>query len=238
MRMLLLLTLYLWPLAHGAESALLAFPRKLPAASSPQNSPVQQEAFQPPAVLSASDAHYPLQTAADGIVVFNVSLNARGDVTAIDLLNDVPPLTGSAQSSLRSWKFTPASLNGVPESSQMLIAFVFRPAVKVWSPPLFTPVFPPKEQAGYIPPGIFTASYADYPAAPFAAGDAVVQVSVQAGGQMGSVKVLRSASGGFARLAVEAARKWEFQPAVLDGTPVTSNVAIAFVFSSRAPRPF
>jgi hypothetical protein len=127
---------------------------------------------------------------------------------------------------------------GMTEASWMLVAFVFRHAVKAWNPPVFDPVFASKEQAGYMPAGIFTATYADYPTSTIAAGVTVVEVTIKADGIISTVKVVREMSGGFVPLAVKAARQWEFEPAMLNGTPVVSKVAIAFVFSSRALNPF
>jgi len=49
---------------------------------------------------------------------------------------------------------------------------------------------------------------------------------------------VREVAGGFAPLAMNAAKEWEFQSAMLDGKPVPSSVAIAFVFSSRSLNPF
>lgn len=198
----------------------------------------QQKGFNPAGVISASDVQYPLDTTADGVIVFNVSLDASGTITNINPLTDIPPLTNVAESSLQSWKFMPASSGGRTEPSQMLVAFVFRHAVKTWNPPSFNPVFAPKEQAGYIPPGIFSAKYAEYPSSTIAAGATVVQVNIKADGIISNVKVVRAMRGGFAPLAVKAARSWAFEPAMLNGTPVMSKVAIAFVFSSRALNPF
>lgn len=238
LRASLVVALFLWPWLgrvplNSATSAIMPVSRALPSPGFPQ-----QVAFRAAQVVSASDVKYPLDTTADGIVVFNVSLDSRGQITNTTVLNDVPPLTESAQSSLRLWKFKPASRNGVPEASQIMIAFAFRHAVKLWNPPPFTAVFPSKERENYVPPGIFAATYADYPASTIAAGATVVQVEVNANSRIGQMKVVRGMSGGFVPLALEAARKWQFQSAVLDGTPVPSEVAIAFVFSSRALNPF
>jgi hypothetical protein len=189
-------------------------------------------------VVSARDVKYPLETTADGIVVFNVSLDARGTPKNMNALTDIPPLTNAALSSLRMWKFAPAWSEGAPEASQLLVAFVFRHAIKVWSPPVFNSVFAPKEQEGYMPPGIFSASYVEYPSSTIAASATVVQATVKADGIVGTVDVVRTMRGGFVAQAITATKNWQFEPAMLNGTPVESKVAIAFVFSSRALNPF
>jgi len=69
-------------------------------------------------------------------------------------------------------------------------------------------------------------------------GAVVVQARVKPDGLTGEVSVVRKLSGGFGPLAIDAAKHWKFQPASREGKPVPSNVAIAFVFSSRALNPF
>ena len=197
----------------------------------------QGKAFNPAGVLSASDVQFPLETTADGIVVFDVSLNARGEITNMNPLTDILPLTIVAKSSLQSWKFIPASREDTTIRSRMLVAFVFRHAVKMWNPPPFKPVIMPREAAGYTPPGINSATYAEYPSSTIAAGATVLQVTVNANGMIGNLRVVRRLRGGFVPLAVKAATQWKFEPAMLDGTPVISKIAIAFVFSSRALNP-
>ena len=216
---------------NGPSPALVAKPQQ-------SNSTRQARKFVPSAVISAADTRYPLQTTAGGIVVFDVSLDSRGNPTNIIPLTDIPPLTNAALASLRTWKFAPAWSDRVPRASQMIVAFVFRHAVMDGSPPALSPVFAPKEQAGYMPPGIFSTSYAGYPSNTIAAGAAVVQATIKADGIIRAVNVVRPMKGGFVPLALKAVMDWQFQPAMLNGTPVASNVAIAFVFSSRALNPF
>jgi hypothetical protein len=61
----------------------------------------------------------------------------------------------------------------------------------------------------------------------------VVQVRVNAVGKIDQVKAIREFYP-FTQFALSAARQWQFQAATLDGNPISSNVAIAFVFSTPA----
>jgi hypothetical protein len=211
-------------------------------ASPPAGQNGVRDTYKPANAVAAADAQYPLQTAADAIVVFDVSIGARGEVKKTSVLVDVPPFTATAEQSLRNWKFAPATQNGQAEDSEMLVAFVFRHAVYVANPPAFSPIYPAKESEGgrsdFIAPAILYASYAGYPASTVAQGTVVVQANVNAGGSTGDVSVLRDLPGGFAPLAMDAAKHWRFQSALRDGRAVPSKVAIAFVFSSRAMNPF
>jgi hypothetical protein len=189
-------------------------------------------------VISASDVQYPLDTTAEGIVVLDVLLSARGKIASINKLADIPPLTNAAESSLSAWRFMPATGEGAADASQFLVAFVFRHAIAGRNPPAFSPIFPPGQATGYIPPGIMSAAYAEYPSSTIAAGAIVVEETIRADGGIKNVRVVRGMSGGFAPLASKAASQWGFEPAMLNGSPVASKVAIAFVFSSRALNPF
>jgi hypothetical protein len=211
-----------------------------PARTQDQNA--ARSAYKPARAVSAADVQFPFQTAADGTVVFSISLDARGEIKKISVLQDVPPFTAVAEQSLRGWKFAAASQDDKPEDSEMLVAFVFRHAVPIANEPPFTPIFPTKESGetrrGFIPPGILSIAYAGYPASTIAMGAVVVQANVNANGSTGKVSVVRDLQGGFAPLAITAAKHWQFQAALRDGRPVPSKVAIAFVFSSRALNPF
>jgi hypothetical protein len=214
-----------------------------PQQASPQAQGAARTAFKPARAISAADVQFPLQTTAEGIVVFNVSLSGQGEIKKIAALQDVPPFTDAAAQSLRGWKFAAASLNGRAEDSEMLVAFVFRHAVKLTTLPPFAPIFPTQEygsdtRSGFIAPGILSVEYANYPPSTIAAGAEVVQVSLNANGSTDDIKVLRDMEGGFGPLALSAAAGWEFQAPLQDGKPVPSRVAIAFVFSSRSLNPF
>jgi hypothetical protein len=210
-----------------------------PAQTQEQNA--TRNPYRPAGVVSAADVLFPFQTTADGVVVFGVSLGAGSEIKQISVLKDLPPFTSAAEHSLRNWRFTAASLNGQPEDSEMLVAFVFRHAVYIANPPAFTPIFPARESAetrGLIPAGILSVSYAAYPASTIAFGAVVVQANVRPDGSTGGVSVVRDLPGGFGLLATDAAKRWGFQAALRDGRPVPSKVAVAFVFSSRSLNPF
>jgi outer membrane biosynthesis protein TonB len=83
-------------------------------------------AYLPAQLTTASFAPYPPKTKAQDSVVFNVSLDANGNVTKVATLRDVPPLTASALGTLKKWSFSPATYDGNPIASTMLVAIVFR----------------------------------------------------------------------------------------------------------------
>jgi len=197
-----------------------------------------QVSFKPAEVVSANDVQYPIRSVADGIVVLDLSLDANGAVSGSDILRDIVSLTPTAASSVQSWKFNPASENDTPQPSEMTVAFAFRPRAYLAAPPRFTPVIPdegprPNERSGYTPVGIVSVAYPEYPwnAATAFFGAVVLQVHVDTKGRIGYVEVIRELSP-FTLFALNAAKKWQFRPATLNGKPIFSNVAIAFVFAS------
>jgi outer membrane biosynthesis protein TonB len=228
----------------GANSAARQTnrPQQNPGLPAPGQNGAVDTMYKPAQALAAGDTQYPFQTSAEGIVVFEVSVGERGEVKKTSVLVNVPPFTAAAEQSLKNWKFAPATQNGRAEDSDMLVAFAFRHAVYLANPPALNGVFPSKGSEGgrsdFIAPAILFATYAGYPASTVASGAVVVQASVKADGSTGEVTVLRDLPGGFAAMAIEAAKQWRFQSALRDGQGVPSKVAIAFVYSSRALNPF
>lgn len=83
--------------------------------------------FDPPGVVSAVPAIYPLTSVATGTVVLEVDLDDTGTITGVRVVQGIPSLTESAERSIRQWKFQPARLNGEPVQSKMAVAFSFVP---------------------------------------------------------------------------------------------------------------
>ena len=197
-----------------------------------------QASFKPAEVVSAGDIPYPVQSIADGVVVLDVSLDEKGAITKSSVMRDIPSLTSAATSSVQSWKFSPALIRGKPVQSLIRVAVVFRPRAYFAAGPAFTPILSEGEsnQADqtYIPPGIVSVSYPQYPINAAAPGTVVVQVTVGRSSAIQRVKVVRDLPP-FTRFALSAVNKWHFQAATLDGKPMTSSLAIAFVFSPLPP---
>jgi TonB family protein len=194
-----------------------------------------QTSFKPAEVTSANDVQFPVGSIASGIVVVDVSLNSKGDVTGTKVQRDIASLTSVATSSVKAWKYRPASLDGTPQNSLVRVAFAFRPHVIMAAPPNFEPLQQPDDvrqdvRSGYIPPGIEGVAYPAYPIDAATVGAVVAQVRVGVDGKVEDVQPIRTFNP-FNQFSLEAARKWRFRPATLHGEPIASNVVIAFVFS-------
>lgn len=198
-------------------------------------STVAQVPFKPAEITFATDVQFPPNSIASGIVVVDVSLNSKGEVTGTQVPRAIASLTSTATSSVRAWKYRPASVEGTPQASLVRVAFVFRPNVIMAAPPSFAPVqqqedTTPAANSGYVPPGIVSVTYPAYPIDAASVGAVVVQVKVDADGKIEDVKAIRSFYP-FTQFSLDAAKKWQFRAATLNGEPITSDIAIAFVYS-------
>lgn len=83
--------------------------------------------FDPPSVVTATEAVYPLQSVASGTVVLEVSLDDAAKITDIRVVRGIASLTEPAERSVRQWTFQAAKLDGKPVSSRIVVAFSFVP---------------------------------------------------------------------------------------------------------------
>jgi TonB family protein len=197
-----------------------------------------QAPFKPPQVITASDILFPIQSIADGIVVVDASIDAKGAVTGATVVRDVPSLTSPATSAIRNWKFSPATELGMPEPSTMRIAVAFRPRSYFAADPSFTAVDsavgPNHVDQSYVSPGIVSVTYPEYPINAAAPGTVVIQVTVGKSSAIQHLKVVGDLPP-FTQFALSATNKWRFQAATLDGRPVASTLIVAFVFPPLPP---
>jgi hypothetical protein len=194
-----------------------------------------QDPFKPAEVTSTPFIQSPTLSGEPRVLVLDVSLDEMGAIAGSTVVRDVPFLTSVATSSVRSWKFVPASTRSVPEASVFRVAFVFLPygflAVGPSSPPKHSDGTPDRmENQGYVPPSIMSIAYPRYPFNAAVPGAVVIQVTINESGTTRYLDVVRDLRP-FTQFALSAASKWQFQAATLNGRSTTSNLAIAFVFA-------
>jgi outer membrane biosynthesis protein TonB len=96
----------------------------------PQTAAAVQAEFQPAEVTRAGfPPFHPGYTLAEGTVVLEVTLSAKGEAEEIKVLRDLPPFTENAKAVVGDWRFMPATFNGHPIRSKILLAFVSPPFV-------------------------------------------------------------------------------------------------------------
>jgi TonB family protein len=199
-----------------------------------------QQIYKTAEVTSAGDAYVPYQVVVDGLFILDVSLNDDGTVREIRALRDPGAMLGAAKISVDGWKFQPASREDKSIPSRMTVSFVYRPPsygnAGAFPPRDFSPVLPPNQperskHGNYVPVGVLSFAYPEYPVNGVAWGSVVVQLTVDSSGDVRDVDFLHKMAG-FDSLVADALKKWKFQAATFNGNPTTSKTVIAFVFQS------
>lgn len=196
--------------------------------------------FKPPQVVSVSDAYLPYEVLFDGFVVLNVSLDKRGEVIGTEALRDPGAMVPAAVTSVRTWKIRPGTFGSTAIPSEMTTVFVYRPRANGSALPLppkdFKPVLPSLHEGAaidYVPPGIVSVAYPDYPVNTVAWGSVILQITLDSEGKIESTEVLHGMAP-FTDLAIAALRNWRFRPATLHDKAVSSELPIAFIFQTPA----
>jgi len=196
-----------------------------------------QQTYAPPEVTLAGDAYASSSVVFDGLFVLDIALSVEGRIQRINALRDPGSMLGAAKISVNAWKFQPASEGSKPTYSRLTVAFVYRPdnygPARAVPPTDFAPVIPPAQSDdgtdGYIPVGIVSFAYPDYPVNSVAWGSVLFQVTVDSAGDIKHLDLLHGMAN-FNSFAQEALKKWRFRAATLRGKPVTSKIVIAFIF--------
>jgi hypothetical protein len=196
-----------------------------------------QQTYTPPEVTSAGDAYTSYNVVFDGLFVLDIGLSDEGDIRRIEALRDPGSMLGAAKTSVHTWKFHPASQGSKPRASRLTAAFVYRPAnyatFGAVPPKDFIPVIPSAQADDggdeYVPVGILSFAYPDYPVNSVVWGSVLVQATVGTAGEVKDVKLLHRMAP-FNSFAQEALKKWRFRAGTLRGKPVTSKIVIAFIF--------
>jgi len=198
----------------------------------------QEPPYAPPQLRQGKPPVIPVQAVGGGEVLVELDISAGGAITRARPLRTTPPFTEVVLDAVRSWQFVPAQefeqaggrSSRVPVPSSVLVVAVFR------APVMMGPTLgePPKEVA---PPSSAVASPAlmpgpPYPPNAFVGGTVLLEVRVDAAGDVETVRVLRGLAP-FDDPAVKAVRGWVFRPAQRGGVRVPGVVYVVFGF--RAP---
>ena len=81
----------------------------------------------------------------------------------------------------------------------------------------------------FVPPEILRTADAAYPLNSVAFGTVVLEVHLDASGEIRSVRVARAIAS-LTQPALAAIKHWRFKPATLGGKPVPSVLPVAFIF--------
>jgi len=188
--------------------------------------------FSPPMPLSVVSSPYPSQSLFGGEVVLDALIDNRGRMVEAKVVRGASPFLENALSTVRTWSFFPARLDGQAVAARVGITFQFSQSHE---PPRASPQqefdesSPSAGDRAALP---IVAVAPQYPAASVGDGSVILYDLVGTQGQLTSVQVLRDAEP-FTTAALTAVRQWHFVPGRRAGTDSDSAaiVVVAFRFS-------
>jgi len=187
-----------------------------------------QPAFEPAVYRAGGVPLLPTMAVGGGEVLFDVAVNARGNVDQVTPLRLTPPFSELFADAVRGWTFRPAKDLGLPAPAHVLVAVLVRP------PALTIPSTlgeQPRDVAPARPELPFPLSLVVPPHPPNAhrSGVVLVEARIDVRGHVTAAQVVRPAPP-FNSAASDAAWQWTFTPARLRGTPIPSVAYLAFGF--------
>jgi TonB family protein len=187
--------------------------------------------FTPARVQSSPFGNFPYGSRAAGVVVLDVTVDERGQVTGIETLEDVDPFGDVLRSAVSSWTFEPARYEGEPVEHPILVAGLFRPAAVLFAAP---PALPdPPRVAPHSIPIPKEIGIPPYPPNRIGAAAVLVEVEVNDRGSVDSATIVGAATG-FDDASLDAARRWTFRPAEYQNRRVASQAYLLFIFRQPA----
>lgn len=197
--------------------------------------------FVPASVSKAGEIPYPANSLDAGVVTLSVYVEKTGQVLGVTILRDIPSVSGPAAAAVRSWTYTPATIDGKPVQSTLTINIEYDPGflaadnIPLPPPSQVQPIS--KDDPQFFPPVLNSASFAPYPAKAKAQGAVVLNVTLDTNGNASQVVTLRDVPP-LTASAIAALKNWNFSAATYEGNPIQSHMAVAFVFRSpSAPLP-
>jgi TonB family protein len=193
-----------------------------------------------------------------GTVVLAAIIDKTGQVTELKAKKGHPMLVPAAIEAVSKWRYKPYLLGGKPTAVATDISIHFSlsnpappPAAAASSPPKPVPTGKPAStlvptpapslygethfaEKGVTAPRAIFSPHPDYTEKARKAGlEGTVQLSARIGedGRVGDVYVLQSLGMGLDEKAIDALRKWKFEPARKDGKPVPVDAKININFT-------
>jgi TonB family protein len=186
----------------------------------------------PPRLVSAAMDPAPWNVQGGGIAACEAKLDARGRVTASDVVQDLPPYGATLCDAVRAWLFDPATLGGQAVASRALVLGFFRPPATAFAAP-----DAPRYKTTAAPeeiPWPTSVAVPPYPPNALGSGMVVLEADVSDRGAVTRTRVL-SAAGAFDSAAADAVQKWVFRPARYKNRDVPSRAFLVMSFVGTTP---
>jgi TonB family protein len=194
---------------------------------------------------------YPEEAKAAGIegdVVLKILIAADGHVESAEPTDGNPVLAAAAVEAVLQWLYKPTLLNNQPVQVATTVTLSFRSAMPADLPAFHASSTPDQvnrtQAGGFLQPAMLVrkagAVYPEEARAAGIVGDVVLKVVIDANGRVIRAEPM-DGNPILAAAAVDAVLKWFYRPALLNGTPVQSDVTVTLAFrngvSAGAPSP-
>ncbi|HEY1212781.1 MAG TPA: energy transducer TonB, partial [Bryobacteraceae bacterium] len=163
-----------------------------------------------------------------GTVVLNAIIGKTGDVMSLQVASGPTELRNSAVEAVQQWKYKPYLLNGQPTEVSTTISVTYSISDE---PSAVAPCT--SQTSGCTMPVLLSAVEPEYPSQAREAkssGVVIVSLAVDEKGNPRDVAVLSPAGHGFDEKAVEAVRRYKFQPATKYGLPTVAELKVTVNF--------
>jgi hypothetical protein len=187
---------------------------------------------QTPRLLSAMPPSSPWNAVIGNTVLGVASVDAKGEVTQVRILQGVTPFIEEAERTISQWRFEPARLDGEAVSSEATMIMLFRPHSfgnqGLGGPTLgFTKPEIPSGNHAALPITLFDP---EWPVGRFLyPGVVILDLELNEDGLIHQMRVVNDVPA-TTELARQVVKQWNFVPAVKDGRPVRSTVIVAISF--------
>jgi hypothetical protein len=182
--------------------------------------------FVPANVSKAGSIPYPTSSLDAGVVTLSVDLDKTGQVLGVGILRDIPSVSGPAAAAVRSWAYTPATLDGKPVASTLIINIVYNPGflgadnIPLPPPSQIQPIS--TKDPAFFPAQLNTATFAPYPANAKVQGAVVLNVRLDMNGNAAEAATLRDVPP-LTASATDALKNWNIGAATYKGKAIQST---------------
>jgi len=128
------------------------------------------------------------------------------------------------EGSLPQWRFAPARRGGTAVAADVRVPFLIQPPAPAHSLEKTTPPKVLKRVRPFYPPSLIAQRLR---------GEVVVAFEVTTDGHVDNVVVIRSNNPAFEKPAIEAVRKWTFEPGKKEGKPIKAKLQVSLTFQHR-----
>jgi len=192
--------------------------------------------IKPPRLIKKVDPVYPEEARRErieGVVILEATTDKEGNVINIRVLRSKDPLLDqAAMDAVRKWKYQPFYINGEPKGLIFTVTVRFRLKERETEKFDKGAVVAEEDKNIKIPKLLKKVDpvYPEEARKALVQGVVVLRVRVNEEGLVEQILVMKSESGLLNQPAIDAVKKWKYEPLLIEGkpTPAVFNVTVAF----------